>query len=62
MVKIIFFAFCPLLSIPKVGSQDETKLVLAMHRIPNTKLKNSKHGEGNFFVLFLLLVMPKVED
>jgi hypothetical protein len=49
MAKIYIFAFCSLLSIPKVGSQDETKLILAMHKIPNTKLKNSKHGQGNFF-------------
>jgi hypothetical protein len=62
MAEINCFAFHPLLSIPKVESQEKTKLILTTHRIPNTKLKNSKHGPHNFFALFLLLLMSKVED
>jgi hypothetical protein len=62
MAKTIFSAFDLLLSVPKVGSQDETKLSLAMHRTPSTKLKNSKHGQGNFFALCLLLSMLNVRN
>jgi hypothetical protein len=54
MVEINVFAFGLLFSVPKVGSQDKTKLISTMHRIPRTKLKNSKHGQGIFFALYLL--------
>ncbi len=62
MVATKFFAFSLLLSIPKVGNQDKTKLILAMHKTLNTKLKNSKHGQGNFFALYRLLSTLKVGD
>ncbi len=49
MVEIKKIAFGLLLSVPKVGSQDKTKLISTMHRTPSTKLKNSKHGQRQFF-------------
>jgi hypothetical protein len=43
MAKTICFLF-GLLLLLEVGSQDEKKMISAMHKTPSTKLKNSKHG------------------
>jgi hypothetical protein len=54
------FVFGFLLSMPKVGGQEQKILILAMLRTPSTKFRNSKCGQGIVFALNFLLLASKI--